>query len=157
MPKINELSPPQLETLTVDLFEMLVKTFPKFAENSRRMLVEQADKYAKKLTEMATEDDKPAKITITGDVTFPKGFTVAEWTDDADKIDAAVKDSWRLEFLDDLPLEEKQFFKPLDILIKTFRHAGIEERKVIGSRTYKFTMKLLNELVEAKKIKEDNE
>ena len=61
------------------------------------------------------------------------------------------------KFLDDLSLEEKQFFKPLDILIKTFRHASIEERKIIGSRTYKFTMKLLNELVEAKKIKEDNE
>jgi len=155
MPKINELSPTQLEKFTLDLFETLLETFPKFDEKSQRMLAEQANKYAEKLNGMAAPEDKPEKITITGDVTFPKGFTVAKWTDDADKIDAAVKDAWRLVFLDDLPLEEKQFFKPLDILIKTFRHASIEERKVIGSRTYKFTMKLLNELTDAKKTAEE--
>lgn len=121
MPKIDELSPPQLEKFTLDLFETLLETFPKFDGESQRMLVEQANKYAEKLNEMIALDDKRPELE---EFTFDKC----------------------LEFMDNLPLEEKKFFNTLDILIKTFRHAGVEERKIIGNRTYKFTMKLLNKL-----------
>ena len=60
----------------------------------------------------------------------------------------------KITIRDNLPPEEKQFFDTLDILIESFRYADVKPRKIIASRTYKFTIALLNELIEVKKIKE---
>lgn len=57
----------------------------------------------------------------------------------------------KITIRDNLPPEEKQFFDTLDILIESFRYSDVELCKIIASRTYKFTIALLNELVEMKK------
>lgn len=61
----------------------------------------------------------------------------------------------KITIRDNLPAEEKQFFDTLDILIESFRYADVKPRRIIASRTYKFTIALLNELVEMKKTAED--